>query len=70
LHCRDTTMIAMAVKYISKNKTTLDDFVKERKTDSESKSKGGKTKRQTRRMKRRSMKKNKKSNKQTRKRKL
>ena len=59
LHCRDTTMIAMAVKYISKNQTSIDDFVKERKTDSESKSKGGKT----RKLKRRSMKKNQKNQK-------
>jgi broad specificity phosphatase PhoE len=66
LHCRNTNMIAMAVKYISENSTALSEFVNERKTDSKkNKSKGGKTRMQTKRIMR--TKKNKKSNKQTRK---
>jgi len=40
MHCRDTTMIAMAVKYISQDMTPFSDFIKERKTISEG-SKGG-----------------------------
>jgi hypothetical protein len=50
MHCRDTTMIAMAVKYILQDMTPFSDFIKERKTISEG-SKGGrhtKRKRKTR----------------------
>jgi broad specificity phosphatase PhoE len=40
MHCRDTTMIAMAVKYILQDMTPLSEFIKERKTTNEG-SKGG-----------------------------
>lgn len=40
MHCRDTTMIAMAVKYILQDTTPLSEFIKDRKTTNEG-SKGG-----------------------------